>query len=202
MQMRKKWFYFYHSLEEIEVDQQAMRITLAAGPNSELESFALRAALENFGAKVDMHWIGRPNDLIHLLSGRNRGEIDYLLLSFHGEEGAFIMPELGEDVYEDEEPRDTAFRADEIKQYAFLKGIHVISTGCTLGEKNLADAFLDAGATSYTAPDDYIDGNAAFIFVLTMLYELMNNTKTVRAAFDRARSIDEETKLFQLYMQK
>jgi len=28
------------------MDQQAMRITLAAGPNSELESFALRAALE------------------------------------------------------------------------------------------------------------------------------------------------------------
>ncbi|BBP91018.1 hypothetical protein BsIDN1_46360 [Bacillus safensis] len=58
--------------------------------------FALRAALENFGVKVDMHWIGRPNDLIHVLSGRVRGEIDYLLfLSFHGEEGAFIMPELG-----------------------------------------------------------------------------------------------------------
>ncbi|MCY1118948.1 delta-aminolevulinic acid dehydratase [Bacillus safensis] len=184
------------------MDQQAMRITLAAGPNSELESFALRAALENFGAKVDMHWIGRPNDLIHVLSGRNRGEIDYLLLSFHGEEGALIMPELGEDVYEDEEPRDTAFGAGEIKRYASLEGVHVISTGCTLGEKNLADAFLKAGATSYTAPDDYIDGNAAFIFLLTMLYELMNNTKTVRAAFDRARSIDEETKLFQLYMQK
>lgn len=202
MQMRKKWFYFYHSLEEIEVDQQAMCITLAAGPNSELESFALRAALENFGAKVDMHWIGRPNDLIHVLSGRNRREIDYLLLSFHGEEGALIMPELGEDVYEDEEPRGAAFGADEIKQYASLKGIHVISTGCTLGEKKLADAFLEAGALSYIAPDDYIDGNAAFIFVLTLLYERLNNTKTVRAAFDRASSIDEETKLFQLYMQK
>ncbi|KPN15705.1 delta-aminolevulinic acid dehydratase [Bacillus australimaris] len=184
------------------MDQQAMHITLAAGPNSELESFALRAALENFGVKVDMHWIGRPNDLINVLSGKNRGEIDYILLSFHGEEGAFLMPELGEDVYEDGEPRGTAFRAEEIKRYASLKGIHIISTGCTLGEKNLAHAFIEAGAASYTAPDDYIDGNAAFIFVLTMLYELINNTKTVRAAFDQARSIDEETKLFQLYMQK
>lgn len=182
--------------------QQAMCITLAAGPNSELESFALRAAFENFGAKVDMHWIGRPNDLIDVLSGRNRRETDYLLLSFHGDEGAFLMPELGEDVYEDGEPRGATFGADEIKRYASLKGVHVISTGCTLGEKKLAEAFLEAGALSYTAPDDYIDGDAAFIFVLTMLYELMNNTKTVRAAFDRASSIDEETKLFQLYMQK
>ncbi|MBD3860541.1 delta-aminolevulinic acid dehydratase [Bacillus sp. 28A-2] len=179
-----------------------MHITLAAGPNSELESFALRAALENFGVKVDMHWIGRPNDLINVLSGRNRRETDYLLLSFHGEEGAFLMPELGQDVYEEEEPKGEAFGADEIKQYASLKGVHVISTGCTLGEKKLADAFLASGAMSYTAPDDYIDGNAAFIFVLTMLYERINNAKTVRAAFDRARSIDEETKLFQLYMQR
>ncbi|WP_342490731.1 delta-aminolevulinic acid dehydratase [Bacillus sp. FSL R5-0422] len=184
------------------MNQQAMRIMLAAGPNSELESFALRAALENFGVKVDMRWIGRPNDLINVLSGKNRGEIDYILLSFHGEEGAFLMPELGEDVYEDGEPRSAAFGADDIRQYASLKGVHVISTGCTLGEKKLADAFLEAGAMSYVAPDDYIDGNAAFIFVLTMLYERMNNTKTVRAAFDRASSIDEETRLFQLYMQK
>ncbi|MEI4789232.1 delta-aminolevulinic acid dehydratase [Bacillus sp. FJAT-53060] len=184
------------------MEQQAMRFTLAAGPNSELESFALRAALENFGAKVDMHWIGRPNDLIDVLSGRNRGETDYFLLCFHGEEGKLVMPELGEDVYEDVEPRGAAFGADEIKRYASLKGAHVISTGCTLGEKKLADAFLETGALSYIAPDDYIDGNAAFIFVLTMLYELMNNTKTVRAAFDQASSIDEETKLFQLYMQK
>lgn len=202
MQMKKKWVYFYHRLEEIQVEQQTMRITLATGPNSELESFALRAAFENFGAQVDMHWIGRPNDLIDVLSGRNRRETDYFLLSFHGEEGAFLMPELGEDVYEDGEPRGVIFGADEIKRYASLKGVHVISTGCTLGEKKLAEAFLEAGALSYTAPDDYIDGDAAFIFVLTMLYELMNNTKTVRAAFDRASSIDEETKLFQLYMQK
>lgn len=68
--------------------------------------------------------------------------------------------------------------------------------------KKVAEAFLETGAISYTAPDDYIDGNASFIFVLTMLYEPVNNSKTVRAAFDQARSIDEETKLFQLYMQK
>lgn len=184
------------------MDQQTMRITLATGPNSELESFALRAALENFGAKVDMHWIGRPNDLIHVLSRGNRGDTDYLLLSFHGEEGELLMPELGEDVYEEREPRSSTFGANEVKQYASLEGLHVISTGCTLGEQKLANAFLEVGALSYIAPDDYIDGNAAFIFVLSLMYEMMNNTKTVRNAFERARSIDEETKLFQLYMQK
>ncbi|MGW6163285.1 delta-aminolevulinic acid dehydratase, partial [Bacillus altitudinis] len=110
------------------MSQPVMRITLAAGPNSELESFALRAALENFGAKVDMHWIGRPNDLINVLSGRNRGETDFILLSFHGEEGAFLMPELGEDVYEEGEPRGAAFGADDIKRYASLNGVHIICT--------------------------------------------------------------------------
>lgn len=46
--------------------------------------------------------------------------------------------------------------------------------------KKVAEAFLETGAISYTAPDDYIDGNASFIFVLTMLYELVNNSKTVK----------------------
>lgn len=88
-----------------------MRITLVAGPHCELESFALRSALEYYGAKVHMHWVGRPNDLVSVLSGENRGETDYMILSFHGEDGKFILPELGQDVYEKNEPAFMLFRS-------------------------------------------------------------------------------------------
>lgn len=69
------------------MSQSSIRITLVAGPHCELESFALRSALEYYGAKVHMHWGGRPNDLVSVLSGENRGETDYMILSFHGEDG-------------------------------------------------------------------------------------------------------------------
>ncbi|MCK8100828.1 delta-aminolevulinic acid dehydratase [Bacillus sp. 2CMS4F] len=181
------------------MSQSSMCITLVAGPNCELESFALRSALEYYGAKVHMHWVGRPNDLVSVLSGENRGETDYLILSFHGEDGKFILPELGQDVYEKNEPRSCYFGPEEVRANADLRGVHVLATGCTLGDKRLAEAFRQCKSSSYIAPGDYIDGNATLIFVLTFIYELMTNAKSQEAAFQKAASIDKETSLFQLY---
>lgn len=79
-------------------------VSLVVGPDCDLESFALRTALESFGARVIVHWIGRPNDLVDVLSGEDLDHrVDYLILNFHGDE-RFCLPELGE-VYEPGEPR-------------------------------------------------------------------------------------------------
>ncbi|SDY14443.1 hypothetical protein SAMN05421736_101488 [Evansella caseinilytica] len=178
-------------------------ISLAIGPNCDMESFALRSALEYFGVRVCVHWIGRPSDFVDVLSGADReAQVDYLILNFHGEEGKFCMPELSEDIYEKAEPRGEFFSAQEIIQYANLANVKVIAMGCTLGEKQLAQAFIQRGSPSYLGPADYIDGNANFMFVMRFIYELIANKKTEKEAFASAASMDQETSLYKLYSSK
>lgn len=95
--------------------------------------------------------------------------------------------------------RSCYFGPEEVRAYANLRGVHVLATGCTLGDKRLAEAFRQCKSSSYIAPGDYIDGNASLIFVLTFIYEQMTNAKSLKAAFQKAASIDKETSLFQLY---
>lgn len=176
-------------------------VTLLVGPNCDTSAFAIRSTLEYFGAMVTTHWIGRPNDLIDVLSGEElNNRCDYLILNFHGDEGRFCMPELGEDVYEPHEPRGEFFDYEDVRQYANLKNIKVIADGCTLGEEKLANAFLNCGCHSYIGPDDYIDGNSALIFIIKFMYEVINNKKSQQEAYEIAKSIDEETSMFQLYL--
>jgi hypothetical protein len=108
-----------------------------------------------------------------------------MILSFHGEDGKFILSELGQDVYEKNEPRSCYFGPEEVRAYADLRGVHVLATGCTLGDKRLAEAFRQCKSSSYIAPGDYIDGNASLIFVLTFIYEQMTNAKSLKALFKR-----------------
>jgi hypothetical protein len=85
-----------------------------------MEPFAIRSTLEYFGATV--HWIGRPNDLVDILSGKELDQrCDYLILVFHGDEGRLCMPELGEDVYEPDEPRGEYFDYLDVKRHSNLK---------------------------------------------------------------------------------
>ncbi|MEG0261108.1 MAG: delta-aminolevulinic acid dehydratase [Lysinibacillus sp.] len=176
-------------------------VSLVVGPNCDMESYALRSTLEYFGARVTIHWIGRPNDLVDVLSGVDRDEkVDYLILNFHGDEGRFCMPELGEDVYEIDEPRGEFFDEQDVIRYSKLENVKVIASGCTLGDERLAKAFLKRGCHSYIGPDDYIDGNANLMFVMKFMYEIINNHKTQEEAFEIAKSIDAETSLYQLYL--
>lgn len=73
-----------------------LNIALVVGDNSDLEAQSLRATLEYFGARVITYWIGRPQDLMDVLSGKSLYEdMDYIIFCFHGEEGEFVMGELG-----------------------------------------------------------------------------------------------------------
>ena len=113
-----------------------MQVALVVGPDCDMESQAVRAALECFGVRVFTYWIGRPNDLISVLSGDDVYDgTDMILLNFHGDEGGLIMPELGEEVYEEEEPKGD-FGADEIRRYAKLDGKTVIANGRSLGTQH------------------------------------------------------------------
>ena len=90
----------------MNISKLDLYVSLVVGPNFDLESFALRSTLEYFGVRVTIHWVGRPNDLVDVLSGEDRDErMNYLILNFHGDEGRFCMLKLGVDIYEDGEPR-------------------------------------------------------------------------------------------------
>lgn len=178
-------------------------VTLVVGENCDLSALALRSSLEYFGARVNVHWIGRPNDLIDVLSGDYLDNpCDYLILDFHGDEGRLYMTELDSEIYEPDEPRGKFFDYHQVRKYTKLKNINVIANGCTLGDENLAKAFLDSGCKSYMGPNDYIDGNSALMFIIAFMYEVINNKKSQKEAFEIARSIDEETGLYELYLKE
>ncbi|HDR7381495.1 TPA: delta-aminolevulinic acid dehydratase [Bacillus toyonensis] len=176
-----------------------LNVALVVGFNSDLEAQSIRASLEYFGARVVTYWIGRPNDFVEILSGKNLyNDINYVVFCFHGEEGKFVMEELGEDIYEQDEPRGN-FGVKEIYKYAKLHNTHIVNSGCTLGEGKLAELFLYSGAKSYIGSIDYVDGNAALMFTIRLFYSVINHDKTLEEAFQEARLIDEETDTFRLY---
>ncbi|WP_371873314.1 hypothetical protein [Lysinibacillus sp. Ag94] len=109
------------------------------------------------------------------------------------------LKELGPEVYELNEPRGEFFGPQEILNYCKLKDVKVIASGCTLGEKQLANAFLKSGCHSYLGPNDYIDGNANLMFLIRFMYEIIANKRTQQEALELAKSIDEETSMYQLY---
>lgn len=167
-------------------------VALAVGPDCGLEAQAIRSCLEAFEIQVHIYWIGRPSDLVRVLS---KEDADYIILSFHGQEGKFVMPVLGEMVYEPDEPREN-FGPIEIREHGSLRNQLVIGTGCTLGTAELAQAFLDKGARSYVAPMGYIDGNAALYFIIRFFYEILSNDRSEKEAFELAASTDKETHYF------
>jgi len=176
-----------------------MNVAVVCGPNCELETQAIRSALECFGARVFTYWAGRPYDFIFVLTGEDLyPDTDMIFLSFHGDEGKFVMPELAEEVYEAGEPVGD-FGPDEIKRFARLKEKIVIANGCTLGEPGMAKAFMDAGCKAYIGPDDYPDGNAALMFAIRLFYEMIQNRKSVKEAFDLAQSTDKEMSMYRFY---
>ncbi|WP_020060889.1 hypothetical protein [Bacillus sp. 123MFChir2] len=176
-----------------------MNVALVIGYDSGKEGQALREALEYFGARVVTYYIGRPKDFIDVLSGKSLYEdMEYIVLCFHGDEGEFIMGELGEDVYEEDEPKGN-FGAAEVKRYARLQHKSVINSGCTLGDKALAEAFLNSGANVYIGSIDYVDGNAALMFLVRLFYGMINHEQTIHTAFEEAKLLDDETRTFQLY---
>lgn len=176
-----------------------MNVALVVGFNSDLEAQSIRASLEYFGARVITYWIGRPKDFIEVISSKNVfNDINYIIFCFHGEEGKFVMEELGEDIYEQDEPRGY-FGAEEIYKYAKLHNTHIVNSGCTLGEQKLAESFLRSGAKSYIGSIDYVDGNAALMFTIRLFYGLISYEKTLEDAFQEAKLINEETHTFQFY---
>ena len=170
-------------------------ILLIVGDQCTLEGLAIRNALEYFGYKVQVRYIGRPHDFLNSLSMENK--VDFLVICNHGQDGGFVMPELGEDVYLSDEPRGL-IQISDLTNRVKLKDAIVLSTACGIGYEPMSKVFLEGGARAFIAPGDYVEGNAGLFFMLQYfyMYLLENNSDH---AFKSAASVDNETALFRLF---
>ncbi len=173
-------------------------ISIILGPNCDIEAFAIRNVLEYFGFIVVLRTVGRPNDFIKILQGDETTKIsDVLIFCFHGQNGKFIMPKLATEIYERTEPKEN-FNFEQIHKFAKLNGQHIIVTGCTLGNRKLADSFLKANAKSYIGAKKHPEGNSVLVFVTTLFHYFIQSNN-YSDAFEKAKIIDNETGLFEKY---
>jgi len=166
------------------------------------EPEALRQVLENFGYFVMMHYIGRPNDFRKVLRGEFPFQADCIVISCHGEDGAFEIPVLGQQVYEQDEIRGNYAAADVASELQ-LKDKLIISLGCTTGQEEMCRVL--GKENLYIAPVDYIQGDSALFFVTRLFYELKRKNAVnilrcdaLEGAFALAKETDDETRLFTL----
>jgi len=160
------------------------------------ESEALRQTLEAFGMFVATKYIGRPNDFVAVLRGEVPIDTDFIIFSCHGDEGKFIMPVLGENIYTPDEPRGN-LGGEDVEKFLGLSGKIIISLGCTTGQEKTAAAFSVNNV--YIAPEDYVEGRSALFFAIKFFYELLQNGKDEKNAYELAKSSDTETSLFRFY---
>ncbi len=160
---------------------------------SSLEAIAIRSVLESFNIKVEISFIGRPNQFIQEI---NDSSNKYIIICGHGEKNKFLMPILADDIYEKDEP--IHITSEVVNEKISISNKVIISTCCATGTKELANAFTSKG-NLYVAPTDYIDGNAALFFVIKLLYEHMVLNKSIDVSFALAKENDNETKLFNFF---
>lgn len=171
------------------------KTVLIAFTDADLEAAAVRGAAEAFGASVYYYPVGRPSDFLAVLAG-NTGfpPADVTVLCMHGEDGAFLMPVLGEDVYESDEPRGPV-GPDLIRKSICLEHTTLLSTACTTGREATAAAFRERGNV-FAAPSGYAEGSAALMFAVRFLYEYLAKGADPRCAVLCAASQDGETAMF------
>ena len=171
------------------------KTVLIAFADAALEAAAVRGAAEAFGASVYYYPIGRPSDFLAVLAGHTGfPPADVTVLCMHGEGGAFLMPVLGEDVYEPGEPRGPV-GPDLIRKALRLEKTVFLSTACTTGREETAAAFRECGNV-YAAPSGYAEGSAALMFAVRFLYEVLAKGTDPRRAVKVAASADGETGMF------
>ena len=160
------------------------------------EAAALRSALEWYHHDVMVRYIGRPKDFLDMLGGKLPFLPDVLILCGHGDDGRFLMPELGEDIYFEGDPRQIS--PDDIRSHLKWKPQICVSTACTTGVPEMGAAFAECGVP-YLAPDDYIEGNTPLFFILHLFYLHQNGGKTFAESAAIAKTTDADTAMYTFY---
>ncbi len=169
--------------------------------DNDLEALALRSALEWWGVKVNMHFIGKAQDIVDIFKKENLAP--YICFAAHGNEinerWGFQLIELGEEIAK-KQPYDKILFPSDISEFVKLQNNHVLSNACVTGNKEMADAFLKNGAESYIGPKSAPFANASLYFALNFYYWLFAKEKSVKEAFEKSMTmIDKEIDEFVLF---
>lgn len=156
----------------------------------------LRGALEELGVRVNYHPIGQPRHVIAVLGG-DRPIAPYVIVACHGDNGRILLPALGGPIA-DQQPFTGRLGPKRVRKHLRLPDSAVICTGCETGKPALAQAFLDAGASSYFAPDNAPDGPTALLATLLLFYELTAGRHLRDAAY-RVRAYDDNLATWRLW---
>jgi hypothetical protein len=178
--------------------QKKRNVLIVLGPECELESIALRSSLEFFGYNITLKIIGRPNDFINLFTyDKSINNAGIIILCFHGINKKFKMPILQKHQYEKKEIK-THLGLNQLKNIIQFNKQTVICTGCALGYERMAKTFLKANASCYIGTSKYIDEDSVLIFTTKLFYHL-GRGDTIKNAFLKAKKIDTQTSLFELF---
>lgn len=161
------------------------------------EAIAIRNALEVFGIQTRIHYIGNVKHLLSLLASKNYLH-KIVIICCHGEQENLFIPELAPEL-EDDMPYHKILTPQDLSKILDLDNQIVINTGCCLGNERFAEVFLAKGCEFYIGSIDYIEGNAPLLFVTTLFYFQFCKNMSLEQSFDKASSVDDETKLFKLW---
>ena len=164
-----------------------------------LSPHGIRMTLEYIGYRVNIHYIATARQLMAALSSVQADSI--VVIDGHGTEEGLVLDTLGEEFAAQEPFNDYASPAD-FASFLKLPPCPVIALVCCLGEKPYADAFLNARASHYIGARGYPDGSSALIYAQFLFYLMHNHQVSLEDAHEKARNIDDETRLFTLYKAK
>jgi hypothetical protein len=140
-------------------------IIVASG---DLEAYAIRAVVECFGYLTRLYPVGKPSDLVGILSGK-QALAENILISCHGRNGRILLDEIAPKIAARERYHNS-IGASEVREFTELNGQTVLCTGCDTGRRSLAQAFLSCGAGTFIAPSGCPLGSEAVMFAVEFYF--------------------------------
>jgi hypothetical protein len=167
------------------------------------EARAIRAALESFRLRVELHRLVQRWQAEDFFAHRAK-DYEHLVLYGHGNEQR-IKLQVIETKKENRELGDWVEYllkpATIPDQLLGFRGA-LVSTACCSGQEAFGAAFLKAGCEAYLGPTDYVDQSSSTLYVIALFYFLQYEEclpspekYTIAEAAEAARLVDRRAKL-------
>jgi len=162
---------------------------------------AIRAGLEAFGLRTSLFICGLDANVWDVLEGKIP-DCDYIIFDCHGYEGKllFEVMSIGKAGFQ-----QLTVGSEDVSSRAHLQNSFVISTACTTGTPELANAFFDAGCRGFIGPNGCPHIHVGFLFVLQFYRHLLqhigiNNSQfSEKEALAAARQFDTDAAMFTVF---
>jgi len=165
--------------------------------SNELEALAIRACLEWWGVITRIFFVSKSQDLINILSGKEKLS-PHVLLACHGTKKGIVLPELDKNIAK-QQPYNKFITPTNLKNFLKLNKQIILSNGCKTGTAEFANVFLKSGAKIYIAPKDYLEGNISLLYVINFYYFLFVKKLSVNDAYNKTKLIISEGETFEFF---